>query len=118
MPDDARRRILERRAAFVAAALASLGAGCDHPQPTAVRDPAQHPLEADGGAASTEDAAPPMPCLEVSEPPDADAGPPPMPCLSPVYVPPDAGGTVATPPPPPMPCLSIARPPDAGRPKR
>jgi hypothetical protein len=60
--DDARRQILARRARFVAAALAGLGAlGC-------TRDPAP----------------PPEPCLSQPMQPEPDAGPTPPPevCLS------------------------------------
>ncbi len=100
--DDAKRRILARRAKFVAAAVAGLGAvtACDQCGPKPCLEP---PL------AST---TPPGPCLSVSTVPmgvhdgaviDPDAAPPPHPCLS-IIRPVDDGGM-------PMPCLSGMAPP-------
>lgn len=108
--DDARRRILERRAAFVAAALASVGvAACDRSAPRPCLEPLPanetrdaHPADAAAAPApQTSNGAPdapgpqPLPCLNVWIPPP-DAAP--MPCLS----------EPATPPHPPgaAPCLA------------
>jgi hypothetical protein len=83
---DAKRAILARRAKFIAAAMAGLGAsGCGK---TKLTPPA------DGGATTYDTASMPRVCLSAWSPPD-DAGPPPLPCLS---------------PPAPRPCLSVVRP--------
>lgn len=96
---DARRKILERRAAFVAAALASMGAVSCQPQVclSAVADDASpRPTPPDtssppvpeevGPAACLSEA--PMPCLspppmivDAAPPRKPDAGPKPQPCL-------------------------------------
>jgi hypothetical protein len=69
--DAAKKKILARRARFVAAAVASVGMAC--------------------GKSSEQ----PHPCLSVEYVPDAET--PPMPCLSVAYVPPaDAGDGAAT----------------------
>jgi hypothetical protein len=98
MSDRARRTILERRAAFIAAAVASMGAAasCD-PRANACLsatpdESAKHVTPADVGVPDTS----PRVCLTES----------PEPCLSPP-MPRDAG-------PMPVPCLSIAMPRDAG----
>lgn len=92
--DDARKRILERRARFVAAAVASLAVGgCERPQPclSAV------PLETrDSGTADTSAAG-----SATVQQEEADTGAP-MPCLSPPPM-----MTTAT----PAPCLSPMPPP-------
>ena len=91
--NDAKKIILARRARFVAAAVASVGIACGKTE-----------------------SSPPMPCLSIAVPYDAEP-PPPQPCLSPM--PADAalfdaatdGPTDAGPDAPiPVPCLSI-RPP-------
>jgi hypothetical protein len=104
--DDAKKKILARRARFIAAAVAGISISCgkDRPEPclsvTHVPDP---------DAAST-----PQPCLEVTASDDGGApqpclSPPPQPCLSVYNPPPDAG-------PPPRPCLKPMTPPsDAGK---
>lgn len=106
--DDAKRRILARRAKFVAAAVAGLGAvsACDHcgsPRPCL-----EPPL------AST---TPPGPCLSVSTVPtgvdagaviDPDAAPRPHPCLS-IIRPTDDSGM-------PTPCLNLAPPLPSSKP--
>jgi hypothetical protein len=84
MSADAKRKILARRAQFVAAALAGLSAdGCHK----------EHAEKPDAGVQQ-----PPMPCLSVPMPTETtppvqtaqlppiplDAGPPPRPCLAPV----------------------------------
>lgn len=108
--DEARKKILARRAAFVAAALATVACGKENvPQPCLSPPPLP---PGDGGAPTeqplvTPDAQPPV------EPP------PPQPCLSPMPHPPrDTDGGVQLPP--PRPCLSIKMPdpPDAGPPPR
>lgn len=117
MSDDARKLILQRRARFVAAAVASvgMGAGCEKESapPLMCLSQIQPPADsgatensgADTGAQVTDTGPPPMPCLSVSTatpandpalPPGdnaVDGGPAPAPCLS------------------PMPCLKIAPPP-------
>ena len=121
--DDPRSKILARRAAFVAAALAGIGAaGCDDSAKAQVcLDIASDASAPDGAdAADQKDGdADPQPCL-TPEQPDADAEP--QVCLS--YVEPDADAepqVCLSPPlddadPPdgdaePQPCLS---PPDPG----
>ncbi len=106
--DEARKRILARRATFVAAALAGVTTACGK-EPAPAQPCLMPPLV-------VVDASP-EPCLSPSEPelpPDA-ALPPPQPCLTPVRPPEvtaDAGGSA------PMPCLSVRAPtPDAGKPK-
>lgn len=102
--DEARRKILARRASFVAATLAGVTA-C-HDEPKRATEPTT-PLEI-----PSMDAAPPMPCLSPVALPPVDAGAEPetptfpdasapVPCLS-VSLPRDAG----PPPVPPQPCLS------------
>ena len=120
MSDDARKLILQRRARFVAAAVASVGIGAvscekEAPPPVVCLSQIQPPVdsgaiensEADTGTTATDTGPRPMPCLSVSTaqppandpalPPDdnsVDSGTPPAPCLA-----------------PPMPCLKIAMPP-------
>lgn len=103
--DEARRKILARRATFVAAALAGMSTACGkeptkNPEPC-LSVPIQHP---------------PEPCLSPVAQPPPDAGPdagekvedagafqvPPLPCLSVIAAPEDAGT--------PKPCLKIAPP--------
>lgn len=98
-----RDKILERRALFVAAALAASTTSCE--------DKAKACLSAvaneykDASTAAPADVGVPMPCLTVMV--SEDAGPPPMaPCLS-VPMPHDAGPT-------PKVCLSVVAPRDAG----
>lgn len=84
MSDEARKIILQRRARFVAAALASVALGTACSKGRAV-EPAQ--------------------CLSPPPPQEEDGGPPPQPCLEP---PPQAclGPEVClSPPPPPEVCL-------------
>lgn len=105
-----RRRILARRAHFVAAAIVTVD--CTPRE-------SQVPIEivvGNGDAsvpladASDPNVIPPQVCLSPVQPPVDDAGPPPLPCLSPVATPQDAG-------PPPQPCLKPMPPPqDAGPP--
>jgi hypothetical protein len=109
--DDARARILERRAAFVAAAISAVAAdGCSKPRvcldvtkeeivaDDAVAKPAPSPSQAtttglpevtdqpDAGAPEVH--AIPVACLSYKPPPKrVDAGPPPAPCLK--VAPPD-----------------------------
>ena len=96
--DDSRARILARRAKFVAAAVAGLGAasGCDQCGESTRAAPclSVSVLVPDAGATIDDDAAPPRPCLEIMDAP-LDAGRP-HPCLS-IIMPPaarDAGVTV------------------------
>lgn len=106
--DEARKKILARRAAFVAAALATVACGKENvPQPCLSPPPLP---PGDGGAPTeqplgTPDAEPPV-------------EPPPMPCLSPMPPRPDEDGGLR---PSPRPCLSIKAPdplPDGGTPPR
>ena len=96
MDDDAKKRILARRAQFVAAAVASFVA-CE-PSP---------------------ELPPPSVCLSIAVPmPPEDGGPQPTivdagAAIEPdASVAPEAGDTL----PPPMPCLSLALPRDSGAP--
>jgi hypothetical protein len=126
---DARDKILARRAAFIAAALAGVGA-CKEPEtppqpclspvptepvpqpclvPIAPTEPTDAGSESDAGNANT-----PLtekPCLEViaPSPPDAGAPPKPQPCLK--IVPP-SGSTRPPGPPRPQVCLTPVRPKD------
>jgi hypothetical protein len=128
--DENRKKILARRATFVAAALAGVSTACGKepapppqpclsvvpsfdagPEPCLSPVPPESPDEtgtpADAGAPD----APPAPCLRVVAPPQeqsADAGPkpPPRPCLKIVPPQPTDGG----PKPPPLPCLTPVRP--------
>lgn len=73
--DDAKKKILARRAKFVAAAIAGLAASCgkeDAPRPCL----SPPPIPAD---ASVGPPPPPQPCLSVAVPQE----PPPQPCLGP-----------------------------------
>ncbi|MBX3207048.1 MAG: hypothetical protein KF764_18520 [Labilithrix sp.] len=105
--DEARKRILARRATFVAAALAGVSTACG-------KEPATQPQPCLSQPFVVDDAGP-LPCL--SPPPRPESLPddgtlPPQVCLSPM--PP----THETDGPPPMPCLSVQEPPaDAGKPK-
>lgn len=133
MDDDAKRRILARRAQFVAAAVVGLVA-CEAsapsqppvvclsisvpppedggPQPTIVD--AGVAAEPDASAATAPDAdappqpclSPPAPCLSVLPPQPLDAGPPPRVCLSKMPSPPPP----TVPPPPPRACLDVRGP--------
>jgi hypothetical protein len=102
--DDAKKIILARRARFVAAAVASVGIACGKTE-------SGPPMPCLSIAVPNDAEPPPQPCLSVPLPPDA--GPPPMPCLSPMpadasaFDPPADAGADAT---IPVPCLSI-RPP-------
>jgi hypothetical protein len=103
MADDARRRILERRAAFIAAAIASLATtSCEETQPKVCLS-ALPDEKAKSVPTGTVDAS--------SADPDAELGP--APCLSEVPYPKataDAGARDAR----PRPCLKMALPRDAG----
>ncbi|MBI2392137.1 MAG: hypothetical protein HYV09_21275 [Deltaproteobacteria bacterium] len=131
--DDTRRKILERRAAFVAAALSSVCAtGCQE-KPLACLTPVANEYH-DARMTPAVDArapdaspgmVPPEVCLSVALPPDAGPGPclkmlpPPRdagatPCLE-VMPSPDAAATTAKPPAPkpdPMVCLYLVAPDD------
>lgn len=107
--DDAKSRILARRAKFVAAAVASLGTAtaCDRcgDHPMAQPCLAVPLLVHEAGATIEDDAAPPRPCLEVPRAP-LDGGRP-RPCLS-IARPPtarDAGATTQHDAAAPRPCL-------------
>lgn len=83
--DEPRKRILARRAKFIAAAMAGLGTAtaCDRcGGPGASPGPclSVSVVVPDAGATIEEDAAPPRPCLEIMDSP-LDAGRP-HPCLS------------------------------------
>ena len=108
--DEARKRILARRASFVAAALAGVSTACG-------KEPSPPPQPCLSQVKAVDDAAAPQPCLEVPPPPVATDGGSPEPCLR--IIPPPAetgdGGR-----PMPMPCLTPVRPQmqdgDAGKP--
>ncbi len=104
---DARRRILQRRARFVAAALSATTLGCERPTPCLQVTAVEHENKDTGttGAETSADAsvleASPHPCL--SEPaPDAGTHSAPAPCL----IPPTSDAA-------PLPCLG-PKLPDAG----
>lgn len=105
---DTRRRILERRARFVAAALSATTLGCERPTPCLQVTAVGHERKDTGAAdARVDDAsvpeASPHPCLsEVPDPSFATDAAPPVPCLVPPA--PDAA---------PVPGLG-PKPPDAG----
>ncbi|MBK7397173.1 MAG: hypothetical protein IPJ34_12945 [Myxococcales bacterium] len=105
---DARRRILQRRARFVAAALSATSIGCERPAPclqvTAVEHESKDTGATDTGVSDTSvPEAAPHPCLsEVLDPSFATDAASPVPCLVPPA--PDAA---------PVPCLG-PKPPDAG----
>jgi len=90
--DDAKKKILARRAKFIAAAVAGISISCgkDRPEPclsvTHIPDAASD----DGGTPQPCLSPPPQPCLSVYNPPP-DAGPPPRPCLEPMPPRGDAG---------------------------
>lgn len=133
MDEDAKRKVLARRAKFVAAAVVGMIA-CD-PAPEQTRstvclsialpppdDGGPAPTIADAGASADPDASP-MPCLSVAIQPEpdasvtetdasapvADAGkPPPRPCLKPAL--PRPTPTSSTPKLPPSVCLSMESP--------
>ena len=97
MSDDARKKILERRAAFVAAAIASIAAtsSCE-PKPAISPEPCLSVMPDETGPREAEDAA--VEVVEVGPTPE----PHPAVCLSPMPPPADAG-----PKPIPQPCLSV-----------
>lgn len=127
MSDDVRKKILERRTKFVAAALASVAAtaSCEHKPPISAEPClSAPPMEVDASPPGPDAAGPdaagpdatahepaPAVCLSPMPPPkppldDAGVGPKPapVPCLSqqpPLPPPPDAG-------PKPQPCLKVA----------
>jgi hypothetical protein len=96
--EEPKKRILARRAQFMAAAVASLSAAsaCDRcgESPKPVSCLSVSVLVPDAGATIEDDAAPPRPCLEIMDTP-LDAGRP-HPCLSVIMPPParDAGATL------------------------
>jgi hypothetical protein len=107
--DEPKKRILARRAKFVAAAVASLGAAsaCDRCGESTHAAPclSVSVLVPDAGATIEDDAAPPRPCLEMMDTP-LDGGRP-HPCLS-IIMPPaavDAGATIQEDAAAPRPCL-------------
>ncbi len=88
MSDEARKVILQRRARFVAAALASVALGT---------------------ACTKDRTVEPHQCLSPPPPQEEDAGPPPVPCLEPpspeVCLSQPPPGVCLSPPPPPQVCL-------------
>lgn len=109
MSEESRRKILERRAAFVAAALATVGAASCERNPLVCLSPVPNEDLRDSGATTSPDTAPP----EVDARPDV--APMGVPCLS-VAMPRDAGVPDTKPPPkppkppPPQPCLKMPPP--------
>lgn len=111
MSDEPRRRILERRARFVTAAIASAGLAACRPCLSMAPPDGQ----AEGAADATAEAD--------TESADTGGQPPPVPCLSPMLAdtgsvdtgaPPNDGGSQGNKAdaqgPAPMPCLKIAPP--------
>lgn len=87
MSDEARKKILERRATFVAAAIASLAASCEHKPPISAEPCLSAPPYEAGTPEDTSEPtatqdAEPLPCLSPM-PPKEDAGPPPPPIPAP-----------------------------------
>ncbi|MBL8718901.1 MAG: hypothetical protein JNL79_23160 [Myxococcales bacterium] len=114
MSDEPRRRILERRARFVTAAIASAGlAAC---RPCLSIEPLDGDARFDAGGADA--TTQPDAAAQVDAGSPETGSPPPVPCLSPVPADtgtqaiPDAGsqGSAADAGPAPMPCLKIAPP--------
>jgi hypothetical protein len=95
---DARKRILERRARFVAAALVTAGVG-GLDAAACKSEPSDAPYRIKSSE-NPEKPERPQACLKIARPVDAE--PPPMPCLSQPPMPHDAGASDA----PAMPCLS------------
>ncbi|MGZ3423258.1 MAG: hypothetical protein ACXWUG_10730 [Polyangiales bacterium] len=91
MSDETRRRILERRARFVAAALASTSAACDRvnpmvclePPPITADDATAKPSSTASASATTSASTPssadamPLECLKIAPPPTTHPPPPP-----------------------------------------
>ena len=106
--DEARKRILARRASFVAAALAGVSTACG-------KEPAQPPQPCLSPVLVVEDAGP-EPCLSPMPPEQlpSDAGAP----VDAGSVMPDAVGAGAPPDAAaPVPCLRVAAPPGGPRPQ-
>ena len=106
MSDDARSKIVQRRARFLAAAVATVGIGAVSCSPRPCLSQVQPRTDAtpsyeDSGTITTPTASdadvPPQPCLSVL-PPDEDPAPHPCLSVSPPQPDPDAG---------PQPCLKI-----------
>ena len=76
--DEARKKILARRAHFVAAAIAGLSVSCGKDDARSQPCLSVRPMTPD---AEVGPPPPPQPCLSVMM--TEDAGPPPMPCLGP-----------------------------------
>lgn len=112
MKGDAKKRILARRAKFVAAAVASMGAiGCSSSDPTPQADASPGTISQPDACLSDSRFGEPEVCL--SPPLDTGAADTaPMPCLDPA---PEDTGTADTDPTDtgPAPCLKMP-PPDAG----
>jgi len=106
---DARGKILERRARFLAAAVATVGIGTASckPQPCLSQVAPQTDATSMPDDVAPEE-PPPAPCLSVAYPeesgaePDALTAASPMPCLSQTPPPQDAG-------PKPQPCLKVSK---------
>ncbi len=95
---DARRRILERRARFVAAAISGVSLGCDRPLACLDVEPVKHEMkDATAAPPASASASSPMPCLVPPKAEDAK----PIPCLGPPRPKVDGGAA-------PMPCLRVA----------
>jgi len=115
--DEPRRRILERRARFVTAAIASAGLAACRPCLSMV--PPDGDARVDAGEADATTQADAAAQVDAASP-DTGSPPPPVPCLSPMIadtgtqdtLTPDAGsqGSMADVGPAPMPCLKIAPP--------
>lgn len=112
--DDAKKKILARRASFIAAALASVACQkepAERPEPCLAVPIGYQPPDA------SPEPPPPQPqvCLTPMVATPVDAGPPavepePQPCLKVAPPPRDAGRSPGPPGPPPRPCLTPLRP--------
>jgi hypothetical protein len=109
-----RKAILQRRAAMIAATVASLGMSeaCKPDAGLSVTNPAPEDAQATATTAPLVDAATPAACLSIAMPEQADAGPPPRdaapkPCLGPM---PARPRPCLSPLPPPQPCLKATVP--------
>lgn len=112
MSDEARKKILARRATFVAAALAGVAGACGkEPVPQPCLKVAYIPPEGAAPSAVVEDASPPpQPCLSPMPPQPEDAE---APDVTDAGASKDAGHhskVAPTTPKPPRPCLKILNP--------
>lgn len=117
--DEARKKILARRATFVAATLAGVSTACKDPTPPPQPCLSQVYTPEDGAPPEppppppVSDAGAPQPCLRFAAPPAEEDGgrPVPMPCLTPVRpTAPQSADADAGAKPLPQPCLKVKPP--------